>query len=643
MKKELKRMQMDEKKYLKESAQRAVQKGDVRKALKLYEELIESDPDDMQARNTLGDIYSRIGMVNEAINNFIYIAKEMSLRGFYHKCIAMMKKAVRLDKNNPGIYLVMADAYASLKLIGEARTCYNWLLDFYSGRSDKKSEIAILKKLYELTPNDPSVKKGLMKALSASGPDDEVSEEYFKIGMNSFESKNYNEAYVNFIQCLKSDSGNNEARLFAAECLIKEGKLPEAIAFIDEQELSQIHDIRCWKLLSRVYYAADKNEQALEMVRKVLESEGDNTEYKKLLGRVYVRLGRNSEADGLFRKILSDLYDSKKYDEFLKVCSELDDEELLNNEMREKRAEIFKISGKCKEAAEDNISISIYYEGEEKFRKSLIYAERALALCFDDKDIEKQVENLKQAIEDSEKPVDSVSPGEIINEANEVAPGKMVTNIEEIPAVQDKEDKSTSTNNDGKMTVIAECAFQGINETKVDSFFNLATELKEDIEGKKKNHNGINNGEPVDVQDTLIDFKRAVECTIEENDMQTHLDLGIAYMEMELYTEAIAEFKKSICDKGLFIDSLIFCAKCEFALGNQKKAIEMMGNALSGCSEDHENYLVIKYNKALFYENMNSIDNALSDYDEISDENPFYKDVRLRIRHLRQKRGSATS
>ena len=125
--------------------------------------------------------------------------------------------------------------------------------------------------------------------------------------------------------------------------------------------------------------------------------------------------------------------------------------------------------------------------------------------------------------------------------------------------------------------------------------------------------------------------------------MHTHLDLGIAYMEMELYQEAIDEFKKSILDKDLFIDSLIFSAKCEFALGNQMEAIEMMKNALKKCSGNSEHYFVLKYNKALFYENMNDVEKAILFYDEILDENPFFKDVKSRKRNLRKKSGSASS
>ncbi|RMF97598.1 MAG: hypothetical protein D6734_01745 [Candidatus Schekmanbacteria bacterium] len=613
---------MDKKKYIKESAQRALQKGDVKKALKFYEELIELDPDDMQARNTLGDIYSRIGMRDEAVKCFTYIAKEMSMRGFYHKSIAMMKKALRIDKNDPQIYIVMADAYSALKLIGEARNCYNWLLDYYSKKKDNINKIEILKRLYELTPNDPAVKRNLMDSLAEYPAKSDAAEQFFKIGINNFEAKNYSEAYSNFIKCLECAPDNLEASLYAVECLIKEGKIHQAVEIAKKYNIAKIENTKAWQLLSRIYYASEEYAEALSMVKKVLEKDKENIEYRKLLGRVYAKLGRDEEAKNVFKELLKELIDSKKYEEFLDVCSELDDEEILSVEMREKRAEILKITGDIKGAAQDNLFISLSYESDKKLRKALIYAERALELCPDDESIRKQVESLKKQIEENESKAALPQKAKIEKEKSFTVQSERLGSSKGEEA--DISKRTTKFNND---------------EKESSSFFNLAEELKVDIEGKKerKNKDSISNGEPIVVDEILRDFKRAVECTIEDKDMQTHFDLGIAYMEMELFSEAIEEFKKSINDESLYVDSLIFTAKCEFSLGNREKAIGLLEEGINRFPNKDENYLLLQYNKALLYESMDSNDNALQIYEEILEENPFFKDVKSRINQIHKK------
>ena len=52
--------------------------------------------------------------------------------------------------------------------------------------------------------------------------------------------------------------------------------------------------------------------------------------------------------------------------------------------------------------------------------------------------------------------------------------------------------------------------------------------------------------EQQDFQTMLTAFKRGVEANVEEEDFQSHYDLGIAYKEMGLLDEAIAEFQKAL-------------------------------------------------------------------------------------------------
>jgi tetratricopeptide (TPR) repeat protein len=49
-----------------------------------------------------------------------------------------------------------------------------------------------------------------------------------------------------------------------------------------------------------------------------------------------------------------------------------------------------------------------------------------------------------------------------------------------------------------------------------------------------------------DFEQTLAQFKRGIEENIESDDYQSHYDLGVAFREMGLLDEAIAEFQKAL-------------------------------------------------------------------------------------------------
>jgi len=61
----------------------------------------------------------------------------------------------------------------------------------------------------------------------------------------------------------------------------------------------------------------------------------------------------------------------------------------------------------------------------------------------------------------------------------------------------------------------------------------------------------VDQGEPekeedVDFRETLTQFKLGIEANLEAGDFQAHYDLGIAFKEMGLLDEAIAQFQKSL-------------------------------------------------------------------------------------------------
>ena len=83
-----------------------------------------------------------------------------------------------------------------------------------------------------------------------------------------------------------------------------------------------------------------------------------------------------------------------------------------------------------------------------------------------------------------------------------------------------------------------------------DEFINLGDWLRDD-EGPKDTRMIVEEQEPTgdeaaDFQDMLRKFKQGIAENVEEEDHQSHYDLGVAFKEMGLLDEAIAEFQKAL-------------------------------------------------------------------------------------------------
>ncbi|MHB1864239.1 MAG: tetratricopeptide repeat protein [Gemmatimonadaceae bacterium] len=94
--------------------------------------------------------------------------------------------------------------------------------------------------------------------------------------------------------------------------------------------------------------------------------------------------------------------------------------------------------------------------------------------------------------------------------------------------------------------------------------------------------------EEADFADMLKKFKQGVAENVEEEDYQSHYDLGIAYKEMGLLDEAISEFQKALrgADKGVRTYESI--GQCFMEKAQYQMAATLLGRALleKGMSDD---------------------------------------------------------
>ncbi|HWO88667.1 MAG TPA: tetratricopeptide repeat protein, partial [Gemmatimonadales bacterium] len=82
-------------------------------------------------------------------------------------------------------------------------------------------------------------------------------------------------------------------------------------------------------------------------------------------------------------------------------------------------------------------------------------------------------------------------------------------------------------------------------------YVDLGALLLEEDEAPKDTRMRIEDEEPTgdeqkDFQAMLAAFKKGIEANVGEEDFQSHYDLGVAYKEMGLLDEAIAEFQKAL-------------------------------------------------------------------------------------------------
>jgi tetratricopeptide (TPR) repeat protein len=169
----------------------------------------------------------------------------------------------------------------------------------------------------------------------------------------------------------------------------------------------------------------------------------------------------------------------------------------------------------------------------------------------------------------------------------------------------------------------------------------LAAELASEVGGSAIDESRPLDGDAlapfqVPAREVLGEFRAKVQEAVRPEDVQTHYDLGIAYKEMGLIDEAIAEFDVAVRHGGgtRAADCLTMLGMCELERGSTDAAIERFrsGLELPGLAPDARQALAFELGAV--YESIGRTAEALEQYGSIDREDPKYRDVQARIVRL---------
>jgi tetratricopeptide (TPR) repeat protein len=172
-------------------------------------------------------------------------------------------------------------------------------------------------------------------------------------------------------------------------------------------------------------------------------------------------------------------------------------------------------------------------------------------------------------------------------------------------------------------------------------FVDLGAMLLED-EGPKDTRMRVEDEEPTgdeeqDFQSMLQAFKKGIAANVGEDDFQSHYDLGVAYKEMGLLDEAIAEFQKALrATEGRLMTSealgMCFFEKGQFAVA---ETILRRGIEIQGVGDAARVGLLYWQGRA--QQEQGKVPEALASYNRVFTVDINFRDVSQRVKALLQQ------
>jgi tetratricopeptide (TPR) repeat protein len=178
--------------------------------------------------------------------------------------------------------------------------------------------------------------------------------------------------------------------------------------------------------------------------------------------------------------------------------------------------------------------------------------------------------------------------------------------------------------------VVQAAADEDTTATEESGDFDLAAELSDAFDDA----NGKSGAGNVDFETVFAAFKKGVSQTLDAGDYEAHYDLGIAYKEMGLYPDAIAEFRTAMGNRAREAECLHLIGLCGLESGDTNMAIEHFERLLGRTGVAKEQALAARFDLGRALAAADRRDDARIAFQQVAAQDPDFQDVAARLKSL---------
>ena len=136
------------------NAEKLIRQGKLADAIQEFLRIVEDQPQDWNAKNTLGDLYARSGQIDKAIEQFIEIAEHLNEDGAVAKAGAVYKKILKVKPDHERGLWQVADILGNQGLYADARSHLKTLIELRQAKGDARGVLQAKIRLGSLDPED---------------------------------------------------------------------------------------------------------------------------------------------------------------------------------------------------------------------------------------------------------------------------------------------------------------------------------------------------------------------------------------------------------------------------------------------------------------------------------------------------------
>src|SRR6185436_3698318 len=188
------------------------------KAIVEFKRLVSLDPEDLTARNMLGDAYMKKGGMKEAYDEYAYAAEGYSKKGEGEKANAIYKKMSKLEVHHLDAAQQKKLRVIALIVRGDGA---------YEAGNYEESVLAY-QEVANIDPSSMEVAGKLADIYARLGRNKEAAQNYFAVAKFYLENRLFKRALIFYHKVVELEPSNVDARMSLGDLLAREGQELEA-------------------------------------------------------------------------------------------------------------------------------------------------------------------------------------------------------------------------------------------------------------------------------------------------------------------------------------------------------------------------------------------------------------------------------
>ena len=657
-------------------------KGFYLKAIAVYKQMQRLDSSQVSIYQKVAELNEKQGLVANAVAEYRTLVKHYEQNEMLPEAIGVLLKMKGLDPDNLNIRIKIAELYAATDDKAEGLKEFEDVLAHLRENENFSKIIKLYEVFMPLFPGDVKVGAVFSEACLKTGQIEQglkILKGALKENPNDVEillllsdayhqQKDYNNEKLTLNYLLKKAEDNLDYRLKYICACFSLGEKKRVLNELEEWkeaffEAKRVSELK--QLYERLFKYLPEEEKVLRTLRSIYEVLGDGDNLFKIMAQLpggddetpldtlvtesvdIIDDSIMGDSDDDFEEIeiddadvieeleeidtlelesveeLEELTEIEELDELAEIeefeeLTEIEEfEELAEIEEFEELAEIDEL-----EELDDVEELEALDEIDDSLDQELVEIELEIELDIDEPDeavLEVCEEDIQESAEDGEivvalEEVEFYLQQGLVADAERIclqlrdqSPGheKVQAKLVEI---EEKKIEAAATPQAEYVDLAAE-VMAVTEEDEEEDFFSLADDSPDDLD--------------------------AEDVEVSAEDAESYYNLGIAYKEMGLLKDAIAEFDKAMKNSNRLVDSLGLKAMCLAQTGDLDGAEQVFWAVLEQPEIGKDERIGLQYELGLFYENSNRINDALSVFEEVSLTDQSYRDVATKMATLK--------